>query len=108
MIRLKFLGLGINNNLQSLVKIYHKNKKIYEGLTYNGEIYVNLKFNEVYEIEAIFFNEKISTYIYNNRCEYVFAFDHNILIERTITFLLKDYFYNLPIEKGELILWQNQ
>ena len=26
--------------------------------------------------------------------------------DNSITFLLTDYYYNLPIERGELILWQ--
>lgn len=30
----------------------------------------------------------------------------NIVNTHNVTFILSDYYYNLPIEKGEIILWQ--
>lgn len=104
---LKFIGAGYKNKYQVKVKIYDKDKKIFEGTTYNGELKIDLKENKIYKIEAIFLNEKICTNIYiTKKCKYTFIFTHIIFNPKTITISLVDLYYNLPIEKGEIILWQ--
>lgn len=105
---LRFIGTGYKNNYQAQIKIYSNNKKIYEGTTYNGIIELDLK-EGIYKIEAIFLNEKLITYVYiTKKCKYTFIFTHAIYNTRTITISLVDLYYNLPIERGEIILWQRQ
>ena len=104
---LKFIGTGYNDKNQATVKIYNNNKKIFEGTTYNGIIKIDLKENELYKIKATFLNETIKTNLYiTKKCKYTFIFTHAIYNPRTITISLVDLYYNLPIEKGEIILWQ--
>ncbi len=104
---LKFIGTGYNDKYQAKIKIYQNNKKIFEGTTYNGIIKVDLKENTIYKIKAYFLNEKINTYLYVTRkCKYTFIFTHAIYNPRTITISLVDLYYNLPIERGEIFLWQ--
>ena len=107
---LKFIGTGYNDHYQAKIKIYKNNQKIFEGTTNNGKIKVDLKENHIYKIEATMLNEKIKTYLYvTKRCTYTFIFTHALYNNtRTITISLVDLYYNLPIEKGEIILWQNQ
>lgn len=103
---LKFYGLGINNNHQASVFIYEGDNLIYEGLTYNGYITCFLKPYHIYNIKASFNGHRIYQTIYINKNEYIFYFPGSYINNiRTITFLVTDYYYNLPIE-GELILWQ--
>ena len=52
-----------------------------------------------------FLNKTITTNIYTNSNKYIFSV-FNSIYSRIITFSLKDYYYNIPIEKGEIILWQ--
>lgn len=107
---LKFIGTGYNNNYQAKIKIYNNNKKIFEGITYNGIIKVDLEENKIYKIEAYFLNEKICTNIYvTKECKYTFIFTSALINNtRTITISLVDLYYNLPIERGEIFLWQKQ
>ena len=106
-IRIKFIGIGINNHNQAKVIIYDSNKNIiYEGNTYNGELCIKLCKNTIYTLVAYFYNERIVRYIYTNTCNYIFIFNHCIYSRRLITFQLMDYYYNIPIEKGELIIWK--
>lgn len=102
-INIKFIGLGINNNYQALVRIYDSdNNIVFDGVTYNGEIDVVLSKYSTYKLEARFFNEYIESYMYITKSKYVFIFNHSIYNRRTITFSLRDYYYNLPIERGEI------
>ena len=107
-VRLKFYGLGINDNYQANVSIYNDDTLIYDGQTYNGELLVYLNPNTRYLIVASSYNDTINTYFSLTGSDiYYFFFRRSyISIDRSITFILKDYFYNLPIERGELILWQ--
>lgn len=105
----KFIGAGYKNNYQVKVEIYDKNKKIFEGTTYNGIIKIDLKENKIYKLKAIFLNETINTNIYiTKKCKYTFIFTHIIFNPETITISLVDLYYNLPIERGEMTLWQKQ
>ena len=101
---LKFLGTGYCNNYQANVKIFECNKEIVNTKTYNGEICLLLKKNKVYRLKAKIFNQLIETNFYTNDNRFIFNFNPNI--NRTIILSLKDYYYNIPIEKGEIILWQ--
>jgi len=107
---LKFIGVGYNNLYQAFVKIYDEdNNLIYKGYSYNGEIKIILDMNKAYRIEAFFYGEIIKTSFYvDNTKIFNFIFNHMIYKpNRTITFLLTDFYYeNLKIEKGEMILWQ--
>ncbi len=101
----KFIGLGCKNYLQANIKIIDNNKNIiYDEETYNGKICLCLEEGNSYLLiarkndmeirRAIYINSKIN--------KFIFSF-YNY---RLITFLLKDYYYNLPIKRGKLILWQ--
>ena len=107
---LRFIGAGYNNTYQVKIKIYHNNELIFEGITYNGKIEVDLREKNIYIIEATMINERIKTYLYvTKRCIYTFVFPHVLYNNtRTITISLVDLYYNLPIERGEIFLWQNQ
>jgi hypothetical protein len=108
---LKFYGLGIKNQFQADIKILNHNKElVFEGKTYNGEIDLCLNTNECYQLKAILNNEIINLYFFVScyRDKYIFYFPRSI-INRIITFHLTDFYYeNLPIEKGEIILWHKQ
>lgn len=106
-----FIGTGINNKYQACVYIYDScNRLVYKGKTKNGKLVLYLKKHEVYKLKAISLGEMIYTNFITTRSKYVFVFNRSIYIpSRTITFLLTDANYNnLPIEKGEIILWQRQ
>lgn len=109
---LKFIGTGIGDKYQACVNIYDTyGNLILKKKTYNGILDINLKENIVYKLVATSCTDTIKTSFYVNKCskEYIFIFSRSILSSglRTITFLLEDANYNnLPIEKGEIILWQ--
>ena len=111
-IEIKFLGLGYNKFYQANIWIYDSNNNlVYKGKTYNSKINICLKKNKLYKLKATSLNENINTCFYvSNLDSYIFIFDrakNTIRQNRKITFLLTDYYYNnLPIEKGELYLWQ--
>lgn len=105
-VTLKYKGLGYKDNNQAYVKVFFYNNIIYEGITYNGELCINLDIGQIYVIEATFHNEVLRNIIYVNQYSYNFVFYHNLFKRKTITFSLKDYYYNIPIKKGELFLWQ--
>lgn len=108
-VKIKFNGLGYGYQYQADVFIYDNDNLIYDDKTYNGEINICLKQNKLYKIETYFLNEKLIKYIYIKDCDcYILNFNHSILniSSNLITFLLTDYHYdNLPIERGEIILW---
>lgn len=107
---IRFLGLGYNEFYQANIKIYDlDNNLIYKGTTYNGKTKLCLKENHAYKLIAKSLNETIHTCFYvSNINEYLFIFNWAKYNQnRRVTFLLTDYYYNnLPIEKGELFLWQ--
>ena len=109
-ITLNFLGLGYNNINQADVLIYDDcNNLVYNKKTYNNKLNICLKNNKIYRVVAISLNDRITTTIYINCNNYCFRFNRSIINENpdSITFLLTDYYYdNLPIERGEIILWQ--
>ena len=115
-VTLRFIGVGYNNFYQAKVKVYDNNGcLIVSGTTYNGTITFCLRKNYMYNVEGTLFNERINKYFYiNNNNNYYFVFNHaymkkNIPSQNIITFLLTDSNYNnLPIAKGEIILWQKQ
>lgn len=90
-------------NKKTLVYIYNlKNELVFEGQTCFNEIEICLKKHNVYRLVAISNYQKIITSFYVVNDKYKFYFNN------PITFLLTDYYYNLPIERGELLLWQKQ
>ena len=108
-ITIKFLGTGLLDNYQAFVKIYDNDNIYYCGNTFNGEIKIKLQENKAYKILAIFRNGVINTSFYVT-CQntYIFYFNNIIQIpKRMITFLLKDFNYEIPIMKGEIILGKN-
>ena len=104
-ITLKFYGLGINHRYQAEVLIYDNKELIYEGKTYNGYLNVCLKNHHYYKIKAIACGDIINSGIYVNKTIYTFSFKRAQILNNTITFILTDTYYNLPIEKGFVILW---
>ena len=107
-VKLKFYGLGINDNYQANVSIYEDGMLIYDGQTYNGELIICLNSNVRYRIIATSYGDIIDTYFsLTGKDVYYFFFNRSFINKnQSITFILRDYFYNLPIERGELILWQ--
>ena len=108
-VTLKFIGTGYKDIYQANIKIYDiNNKLINECTTYNGYINICLKKCCYYKIKATLNNDILNGVIYINQDLYTFVFNRSYISIPTITtFILTDYNYNnLPIEKGELILWK--
>ncbi len=103
---------GVTNNplYQVKVNIYDNNKLICSGTTKNGCICFCLVNNKAYIIEARLLGYYLCTsfYVNNNINNLYFNINCNYINNRIITFKLTDSFYNMPIESGELILWQSQ
>jgi len=96
----KFIGLDFN---KIYIKVLDNNMNtIYNTETYK-EIDLCLEENNSYLLIAREKNRVLKRVICidNKTNKFIFSF-----YNRIITFLLKDYYYNLPIKKGELILWQ--
>ena len=108
-VKLIFKGVGLKDKNQVYVKIYDNNcNLIYEGNTFDGVLITFLESNKAYNMLAKFHQETIVATFYVGSCnnKYIFSFNriNNI---RNITFLLTDFYYtNLPIERGDIILWQ--
>ena len=108
-IKIKIIGTGLNNDFQARIKIYDCNKIIFLGKTYNGEIDLCLEEKKSYNIFIKLNNEIINkTFYITNQNIYLFYFNHSIYNpNHTVTFLLRDLNYNIPIMKGEIILGKN-
>ena len=109
-VELYFRGSGVCNVFQPKVYLYDCHYNILEqGKTKSGYISFCLK-KGYYYFRAFLNDYKIAGVITVNkeRNKYVFAFPWAIYKtdNRTITFLLMDEVYHLPIERGEIILWQ--
>ena len=110
-VELYFRGSGACNVFQPKVYLYDCHYNLIEsGKTKSGHISFCLK-KGYYYFNAFLNNYKIAGVIVVNKKsnKYVFAFPWAIysrLNSRTITFLLMDEVYHLPIERGEIILWQ--
>ena len=112
-IEIKILGTGINNAYQACVSIYNScGELVYEGLTYNGCVCVNLNVCDGYIIaikgcginkrEVFYVNPYTTCYTFNN-------YELESSLQDIVTFQLTDFNYdNLPIMKGEITLWQRQ
>ena len=107
-INLKFIGLGINDMYQADIIIYDIFGNVVKKChTYNAHTKVCLKKNCYYKVVAIMKFSKLERFIYiNNNDTYYFVFNHAYINnrQRVITFYLRDYFYNLPIERGNLYI----
>lgn len=101
-IKIIFPFLGYNSFNQLDISIYKGYKKIFNGRTYNNEIELCLEKNNVYIIKSRLIN---TCFYVNDRDIYYFSLYRN---NNPITFILRDRYYNYPIERGELLLWQNQ
>ena len=96
----KFIGLGFH---QVHIKVLDNNMNVvYKNITRN-KIDLCLEENNSYLVIARVKNIVLKRVICIDDKTNKFIFSFYI---RIITFLLKDYYYNLPIKKGELILWQ--
>ena len=106
-VTLIFRGVGNNCKHQVLVNIYDNNQLICSRHTKNGSLDVCLDCNKSYLIRASIMSYSLinSFYVDSNTSSLVFNFCIN---NRYIIFTLRDSYYNLPIESGELILWQSQ
>ena len=107
-ITLKFIGTGYKNMYQVKIKLYDLNDNlVYEGTTYNGKINICLRFNCYYKLKIYTCNETVNNVLYVNKNNDIYTYILNrAYMKKITTFILKDYNYNLPIEKGEIILWQ--
>lgn len=96
----KFIGSGLHpvhikvldNNMNIVYKNITRNK-IDLCLEENNSYLVIARVNNIVLKRVICIDDKTNKFIFS-------------FYIRIITFLLKDYYYNLPIKKGELILWQ--
>ena len=93
---------------QADIIIYdNKNNIVDKCTTYNACVKVCLKKNCFYKVKVIMKYETLESYVYiNNRDTYYFVFKRAYLNnnQRLITFYLKDYYYNLLIERGNLYI----
>ena len=108
---LKFIGTGYKSNYQADVVITDNNKVVCKSKTYNGLLKVSLCLNKVYLIKASCLGYTIKAIvIINDNDTYYFVFPYSYINNsKVFTFLLTDQNYkNLPIEKGELLLWPNK
>ena len=105
---IRIIGLNCIDLNKTIIKIYNSNKKnVYKGITKNGIVNLSLNNNEAYKVCIFSSIETISTSILvtNNCNEYIILASNNKYYKST--FLLTDANYlGLPIEKGEIILWQ--
>ena len=101
------VNIYINGYYRSLnvLIIDNCNNLILNTKTCKNKINVCLKESCSYKIVINYSNNiLISTFIVNNKNNNF----HFYLPNNLITLNLKDYYYNLPIEKGEITLWQKQ
>ena len=108
-------GAGYIDFYQPKITIYDINNNcFYDDYTYNGLLKIVLKSNNFYHVKINLFSETINGIIYVNNFDdkYIFSFNHALInnnASNIITFLLTDSNYAyLPIESGEVILWQKQ
>ncbi|MBR1386121.1 MAG: hypothetical protein IJ568_04770 [Bacilli bacterium] len=106
---LKFIGTGLLDNYQAHVKVFDNEKTYYCGNSYNGEVQLSLEKNKVYRLYAVFRNQIVNSAFYvTDQKIYTFYFNNIIYIPRRIvTFQLNDFYYNIPIMKGEILLGKN-
>lgn len=87
------------------IKVLDNNHNIiYNEKTCSGRINLCLEKNKAYTLIARSKNRILKrVFLVDDKTnKFIFSF-YNY---RKITFLLRDYFYNLPIKRGKLILWQ--
>ena len=110
-VTIRLLGVG-NSIFQPEVVIYDDSGCIvYSGCAYNGMVHVMLCCNKCYKVVVKSCLAQCITIIYIGKPT-VYSINLNSCCQinrRIITFLLSDENYsNLPIEKGQVILWQRQ
>ena len=89
------------------VTIYDGNKIVYQGYTCNNKINLNLKSCKAYRIVANSFYGTFNSSFYVNVNNIIYFSINPNVNNNSVTFYLTDYYYdNLPIERGEIILWQ--
>ena len=103
-----FNGLGYYKYCQANILLYDNlNNLVYSGQTFNSRIKIKVRNKKIYRMIAKVDYEIIDTYLYvNSNDKYCFSFKRSIIKYNPITFILTDYYYNLPIERGKLIIWQ--
>lgn len=86
------------------IEIYNDFKSIYKGIFY-GSMRFNGNINSVYNIIVRYKNNIKKITFIMGKCDYIrLVFDSGHYIK----FRLKDINYpNLPIERGEIYLWQD-
>ncbi|MBR4231325.1 MAG: hypothetical protein IKR74_04140 [Bacilli bacterium] len=106
-ITIKFMGMGACPKCQAKVTIYNLNgQKIASGYTKCGIFVFCGKDKDFYKIVFTINGITNCRTIYANSNYYPIMYQ-SIIFSRRVTFLLTDQFYaNLPINKGEMILWQ--
>ena len=109
-VTIKALGIGQSKKYQADIAIYNRNNNmVFRGKTNNGILKLSLQENEVYRLEATLLNEKTCIVFISKDSLIEFRLKNNMINNsnsRNVIFLLSDYYYSLPIEKGEIILWQ--
>ena len=103
-IGIKFLGVIDDID----IFIYDNDILIYSGQTSYGYTSVILRPNRMYKLKAFMPCEGMETYFCVNHIGvYYFIFPSLYVYNNSVTFFLTDAFYpNLPIERGEITLWQ--
>lgn len=105
---IKIFGLGLGNEAQAILILKDDNNEIlYEEKTYNGKAEFCLIPNRLYQLLIIskYNRKKIVFYVDNKRCCYCFNIFNDLIPKKVIFQLTDANYFNLPIEKGELVLW---
>ncbi len=108
-VTIRLLGVG-NSIFQPEVVIYDEfGSLVYSGYAYNGMGQVMLCCNRCYRVIAKYCCAQTVAVIYIGKND-IYGINMNTCCqndENLVTFTLSDANYsNLPIEKGEVILWQ--
>lgn len=112
---LQFMGMGIKQKCQAKVVVCDlRGCMVAKGVTKNGIFCFTAKEKSFYKIKYSINGLVNNKTIYINNNNYYPLMYQGMFVNQTnrskaITFLLTDSFYhNLPINKGEMVLWQNK
>lgn len=113
-INIKCIATDSIDILKYHIWIYNlKDKLVYEGSSKCGNIFFTPPHNGVFKLVIQFKNSscRICKMIYihsNMNPTFCFKFQKKTKMKHSITFHVTDHHYRgLPIEKGEIFIWQN-
>ena len=98
---MKSIKIIVLNKCKFYLKIFNNNDLLFDNYICNGDS-ICLEENNFYRINIYSDNTSFNTSIYVNDKTNYFIFNLN----RRVTFLLQDDYYDMPLEKGDILLWQ--